>query len=292
MDRSLKPSPESSSLLERAAEQRLQQEKARVARIVSATLADLRNARRIDRARNDVTTLFQSADTPRAPLTPESVSAWADALKQRVGPDLQDFDVRMTRGDDLFLEAIIVSRGAQREGLGSKVMLELTRFADQNGKRITLSPAEKGYQDSTTSKSRLVKFYKRFGFVENKGRNLDLSLPEQMYREPNVTDMAQPLHHGSPHDFERFSTEKIGTGEGAAAYGWGLYFAENRKVAEGYHERLAGAPPLEELKLGTLRMNEANGFDYSSRAHLSDKENIRASLAEDSATQRERTPDP
>ncbi len=46
--------------------------------------------------------------------------------------------------------------------------------------------------------------------------------------------------HGSPHDFDRFSMDKIGTGEGAQAYGHGLYFAENEGVAKGYRSRLAG----------------------------------------------------
>ncbi len=47
--------------------------------------------------------------------------------------------------------------------------------------------------------------------------------------------------HGSPHDFEQFSTAKIGTGEGAQAYGHGLYFAEKEGVAKGYKERLSAA---------------------------------------------------
>lgn len=38
--------------------------------------------------------------------------------------------------------------------------------------------------------------------------------------------------HGSPHDFDRFSMEKIGTGEGAQSFGHGLYFAENPAVAD------------------------------------------------------------
>jgi hypothetical protein len=40
-------------------------------------------------------------------------------------------------------------------------------------------------------------------------------------------------YHGSPHDFDRFDLNKIGTGEGAQAYGHGLYFAENEGVARG-----------------------------------------------------------
>ena len=38
--------------------------------------------------------------------------------------------------------------------------------------------------------------------------------------------------HGSPHLFNKFRMDKIGTGEGAQAYGHGLYFAENPAVAK------------------------------------------------------------
>lgn len=44
--------------------------------------------------------------------------------------------------------------------------------------------------------------------------------------------------HGSPHDFDEFSLHKIGTGEGAQAYGWGLYFAGRKGVAEHYRDVL------------------------------------------------------
>ena len=38
-------------------------------------------------------------------------------------------------------------------------------------------------------------------------------------------------YHGSPHSFDQFDTSKIGTGEGAQAYGHGLYFAEEEGVS-------------------------------------------------------------
>jgi hypothetical protein len=50
-------------------------------------------------------------------------------------------------------------------------------------------------------------------------------------------------YHGSPYDFDRFSTEQIGTGEGAQAYGRGLYFAESEDVARGYRDALASRRP-------------------------------------------------
>lgn len=45
-------------------------------------------------------------------------------------------------------------------------------------------------------------------------------------------------YHGSPYTFDKFSMDKIGTGEGAQAYGHGLYFAENESVAKGYRDAL------------------------------------------------------
>src|SRR6188768_1156238 len=47
-------------------------------------------------------------------------------------------------------------------------------------------------------------------------------------------------YHGSPHDFDRFDLSKIGTGEGAQAYGHGLYMAENEGTARSYRDALSG----------------------------------------------------
>lgn len=51
---------------------------------------------------------------------------------------------------------------------------------------------------------------------------------------PGIVLFSSTAYHGTPHKVKRFSLSKIGTGEGAQAYGWGLYFAEAMKVAEEY----------------------------------------------------------
>jgi hypothetical protein len=51
-------------------------------------------------------------------------------------------------------------------------------------------------------------------------------------------------YHGSPHDFTQFDLSKIGTGEGAQAYGHGLYMAENEAVAKQYRDALSGKRKL------------------------------------------------
>jgi hypothetical protein len=48
--------------------------------------------------------------------------------------------------------------------------------------------------------------------------------------------------HGSPHTFDKFSMDKIGTGEGAQAFGHGLYFAEAEDVAKTYRDMLSDQP--------------------------------------------------
>ena len=42
------------------------------------------------------------------------------------------------------------------------------------------------------------------------------------------------VYHGSPHKFDKFDSSKIGTGEGAQAYGHGLYLADSPDVAGTY----------------------------------------------------------
>jgi hypothetical protein len=77
------------------------------------------------------------------------------------------------------------------------------------------------------------------------------------------------LFHGSPHDFDKFSMDKIGTGEGAQAYGHGLYFAEKEAVAQGYQTnnsataalRYDGKPITDETKKSVawyLEQNDGN----------------------------------
>jgi hypothetical protein len=53
------------------------------------------------------------------------------------------------------------------------------------------------------------------------------------------TDYYQPAYHGTPHEFEQFDLGKIGSGEGAQAFGWGLYFAGDKKLAEFYKNKLS-----------------------------------------------------
>ena len=56
--------------------------------------------------------------------------------------------------------------------------------------------------------------------------------------KPEVTFSISALH-ASPHSFRKFDTAFMGKGEGAQAYGWGLYFAENPEVNRAYMDRFS-----------------------------------------------------
>ncbi|HEY1431863.1 MAG TPA: hypothetical protein VGF39_09585 [Stellaceae bacterium] len=54
---------------------------------------------------------------------------------------------------------------------------------------------------------------------------------------PPTSETGFTAYHGSPHTFDQFDINKIGTGEGAQAYGHGLYFADAEDTAKSYRPR-------------------------------------------------------
>jgi len=64
--------------------------------------------------------------------------------------------------------------------------------------------------------------------------------PEEMSGILDGTEQQHAVYHGSPHSFDQFDLDHIGTGEGAQAYGHGLYFTDKKGIAEDYAKKLAG----------------------------------------------------
>jgi GNAT superfamily N-acetyltransferase len=113
-----------------------------------------------------------------------------EKIKNSLG--LQQFYV-FERGDTIEVSSLIVGKENQGKGLGSKAMQQLIDYADSNNKRITLTPGSKDKTHGTTSRARLVQFYKSLGFKESKGRNLDYAIGAgKMYRDPK-SSMSQEV---------------------------------------------------------------------------------------------------
>ena len=84
---------------------------------------------------------------------------------------------------------------------------------------------------------------------------------------PRMRDNLLPAYHGTPHKVDRFSLDKIGTGEGAQVYGWGLYFAENPDVATSYATKLgnnaASGDPLVDMAKTLLSDGKRRNIDVA-----------------------------
>jgi len=111
---------------------------------------------------------------PRAARVADAAmdAAKAEDVLRTKYPDVE-LDVSETK-KGLTLSKIVVPEGQRSKGVGSAVMSDLVSYADSKGLPLAVTP------DSTFggSKGRLEDFYKRFGFVRNKGRNKDFAFME------------------------------------------------------------------------------------------------------------------
>ena len=80
--------------------------------------------------------------------------------------------------DKISIDLIVAKE--KNTGSGSKLMQDICDYADKERKTIILSPSD----EFGGNKKRLIQFYKRFGFVENKGKNKEFLIFESMYRLP------------------------------------------------------------------------------------------------------------
>jgi len=79
------------------------------------------------------------------------------------------------------------------------------------------------------------------------------------------------VYHGSPHKFAKFDSSKIGTGEGAQAYGHGLYFAENPKVAGEYQKALTKTGMDQHSNLTAAQLLKQTKGDHAAALELVDR---------------------
>jgi hypothetical protein len=82
------------------------------------------------------------------------------------------------RNGVITLAKIVVPADEREDGKGTAALQQLVEYADQTGQKIALTPSA----DFGGNKKRLTEFYKRLGFVENKGKNADHEVSEAMYR--------------------------------------------------------------------------------------------------------------
>ena len=85
------------------------------------------------------------------------------------------------KSGDLRVNQLFVPPKQQGKGIGTRVMKGLTKYADKQNKRMTLT------QDPDPGKkAKLAKFYKSHGFQKNSGRKGDFSTRDTDIRNPQT----------------------------------------------------------------------------------------------------------
>ncbi|MCG7850896.1 MAG: strawberry notch family protein, partial [Methanosarcinaceae archaeon] len=102
------------------------------------------------------------------------------------------------------------------------------------------------YKSPSPIRKLLMKIQRTLQIIRNGLKGLGFNRPEDIFGQLSVgvykphfkgkpgTRYQVEAWHGGPYAFDKFSTEKIGAGEGGKAFGWGLYFSDLKEIGERY----------------------------------------------------------
>ena len=160
------------------------------------------------------------------------------------------------------IDMIEVDSSSRKQGVGSEVMQEITDYADDNNKEIVLLPSVSDKYMGTTSRNRLIKFYKKFGFVENKGRNKDFRKRSgSMYRTP--TDQNTDFAKGGEtyeKQYERRVVKTTKKEHKDKGYDWRIKGKDRNEVTIKLYEK---KPDFEEF---SEQLQRVAGHQFGTRA--------------------------
>jgi N-acetylglutamate synthase-like GNAT family acetyltransferase len=106
-----------------------------------------------------------------------------DKLRQDFYDYLSGLDIYENK-NSLKLAKIVVKPEYKNKGVGTKIMEALVKYADENKKIISLTPAS----DFGGNKNRLIQFYKKFGFKLNQGHHKSFEFRDAMIRYPKLSE--------------------------------------------------------------------------------------------------------
>ncbi len=162
-------------------------------------------------------------DTEFAKLQPEPVAAPGSAQEARdLATSLEAEFPGLTlnlggKDGKITIDRVELQPELRESGTGTQVMQRITAWADESGVTLGLTPSD----SFGGSVRRLKSFYKRQGFVENKGAAKDFTISEEMIREP-----VQSLNQDG-------AVIEVFRGVGGDS-GGGRYFTEDKEFARNF----------------------------------------------------------
>jgi GNAT superfamily N-acetyltransferase len=100
------------------------------------------------------------------------VQSFENSLRTKYS-GIKNIGLYLDNNNSLFLSDLYIKPEFRGQGIGTKIMTDIIKFADGLNLPIVLIPEPD--EDNMTQKQ-LITFYKKFGFVVNSGRKMDYSL--------------------------------------------------------------------------------------------------------------------
>ena len=138
------------------------------------------------------------------------------------------------------------------------------------GDWVTLSPdyaamhAADGYGPNGDEAGKVISMKVKVKDVFSDGNDLnefgyfpeDLAEIVKKIVPPKPDEPGIVAFHGSGADFDEFRLEMIGTGEGAQAYGYGLYFTDSEDIAKFYKDTVSTERPRYRMAAQKMRLKQ------------------------------------
>jgi hypothetical protein len=119
-------------------------------------------------------------------LTPAKIRKFETHIKRTYDGVVFELMITHNRLVESAIELIWIIVQNRKQGVGTAIMRELCEFADRHAAEIRLKPASKGDYAATTSRARLIRFYKRFDFVLDKHNLGKITSIPVLIRKPVV----------------------------------------------------------------------------------------------------------
>tara|TARA_Y100000816_G_C25717433_1_gene378432 strand:+ start:53 stop:415 length:363 start_codon:yes stop_codon:yes gene_type:complete len=100
-------------------------------------------------------------------------------LKTKYGDKIDKLHI-FEDDDSIEFNQVVIHKTFRNTGIGSDILNTVTEYADRIGKLVTLTAAD----DYGSDLKRLKKFYQRFGFIFNHGKNRNFRYRDTMIRYP------------------------------------------------------------------------------------------------------------
>jgi hypothetical protein len=157
---------------------------------------------------------------------------------------------------DITKDILEIYRATTMPALGERIVELFSQYGNVSSGNLNMKEVILGMNETD-----LTDFYVKIIKIKS-----DLNINESIFKSKSLKELMmgeeQKLYHGTTHKFDCFRTKNIGSGTGAQAYGWGLYFSTSKDVAISYANSVYHSHgEKQDRKVGEKSMEEL-GFQY------------------------------